>query len=33
VAGRHYTSDRLEAEIDSFGLSGEANALLRALVE
>lgn len=33
VAGRHYTADRLEAEIDSFGLSEEANALLRALVE
>ena len=31
VAGRHYTRARLEAEIDSFGLSAEANDLLRRL--
>ncbi len=32
VAGWHYTAQRLEAEIDSFGLSTEANDLLRSLV-
>ncbi len=31
VAGRHYTRARLEAEIQSFGLSAEANDLLRRL--
>lgn len=33
VVGRHYTAERLEAEIASFGLSEESNALLRSLVQ
>jgi peptide-methionine (S)-S-oxide reductase len=32
VAGWHYTAERLEAEIGSFGLSTEANDVLRSLV-
>ncbi len=33
IVARHYTADRLEAEIADFGLSEEANTLLRALAQ